>query len=127
MRRRRQAIRLIVAIIAILLTVDYIRVRARIGRVSHSISRFGGRCGSIPFWPIGAEYRITLPRALTSIELCDLAELNSLRGTVHVAFVDCELSTDQTLETIEKLHGCKLYRVINGKWSALENDSQVSR
>jgi hypothetical protein len=126
MRRFRRGIKVLVAVVAILLTIDYVHVRSRVKRVAHSISQFGGRCGSIGFWPLGAEYRITLPRALTTAELDQLVELNSLRGAVYVGFIDCELSREQTLAIIDKLHKCKLFRVINHKTYALTIDSQAS-
>ena len=118
---------LTVVTIVVALAIDYIRVREKDRRVFHAISQCGGRCGSIPFWPLGTEYRITFSRALTSDELDQLRELNSLRGSVGVAFVDCELSIDQAREATTKLHNCKLYRVTDGAMSALNGHGPLSR
>jgi len=118
---------LIAVIIAVALAIDYLRVRAKDRRVFHAISQCGGRCGSIPVWPLGTEYRITFYRALTSDELGQLRELNSLRGCVGVAFVDCELSAEQAREATAKLHNCGLYRVIEGEMSALDVRASATR
>ncbi len=88
MRRPTRVLGSIVLIIVVALAIDYVRVRAKDRRAFHAISQCGGRSGSIPTWPLGTEYRITFPRALTSDELDQLGELNSLRGSVDVAFVD---------------------------------------
>jgi hypothetical protein len=109
----------LIAVVALALLIDHILIEAKERRVSHAISRCGGRMGSIPFWPMGTEYRVTFPRPLTSRELDELAELNSLRGSVGVAFIDCELSKDQIDEARRKLPNCALIRVIEGNASIL--------
>lgn len=75
------------------------------------ISECGGDFGSIPIWPIGSEYRVSFRTPLTSQQLDRLAELNSLRGTVGVAFVDCELSETEIKDALAKLPNCVLFRV----------------
>jgi hypothetical protein len=113
---------LIVVLIVVGFTVDYYCVQAKERRVVHMISQFGGRSGSIPAWPIGTEYRITFTRALTSQELVQLHELNTLRGWVGVACEDCELSNDQVREAIANLPQCELFRVVDGDMSRLAVD-----
>jgi hypothetical protein len=113
---------LIVVLIVVGLTVDYCRVQAKEHRVFRTISQFGGRSVSIPAWPIGAENRNTFTRALTSQELAELHELNTLRGWVGVAFEDCELSDDQIREAVGNLPRCKLFRVVDGDMSPLASD-----
>ena len=125
MRRPTRILGLLVLIIVVALAIDYVRVRAKNRRAFHAISQCGGRMGSIPCWPFGTEYRITFSRALTSDELDQLGELNSLRGFVGVAFVDCELSTDQVREATARLHNCALYRVIDGEMSALNGQAKA--
>ncbi|SFJ34128.1 hypothetical protein [Planctomicrobium piriforme] len=111
-------------ILVAVLWLDYIIVEAKENRVSAAVSRAGGRMGSIPFWPIGAEYRITFPRALTVEQLNDVAKANSLRGSVGIAFVDCELSDEETRQTRQILHKCHVFRVQDGKWLRLSADHQ---
>ena len=101
------------------LVVDYYRVNAKEQRVFLAIAECGGTNGSIPFWPFGTEYRVKFPHALTSDQLDRLVELNSLRGSVKVAFVECELSADQVGEIESKLYNCKLRRITNGEMSQL--------
>jgi len=117
----------IIVIIAVSLVVDYLLVEAKDDRVFGAISRCDGRCASIPFWPLGTEYRVTFPRALTSAELKQLDEINSLRGAVGVAFVDCELSANQVREAMAKLHNCRLYRIRDGERSVLDDREPEER
>lgn len=70
---------------------------------------------------------MTFPRALTSDQLDQLAELNSLRGWVGVAFVDCELSANQAREAIAKLPNCKLDHVVDGTFNAITVDAHAGR
>ena len=119
MRTVARIIGLVVVLIAVGLTTDYCCVTAKERRVFHAISQSGGRCGSIPAWSLGTEYRVTFPNALSSQELAQLHELNTLRGWVGVAFVDCELSDDQIREAIPSLPRCKLFHVVNGDMSQL--------
>ena len=125
MRRPMRVFGLFAVGIVIALAIDYIRVKAKDRRAFDAISQCGGRCGSIPIRPLGTEYRITFFRALTADELDQLAELNSLRGSVGVAFVDCELSTGQIREVTARLHNCRLYRVVDGEMSALNGHATV--
>jgi len=113
---------LIVVLVAVGLTIDYACVQAKERRVSHTIAQLGGRTGSIPAWPVGTEYRVTFTKALTSDELIQLYELNTLRGSVVVAFEDCELSSDQIREVIGNLPQCELFSVVNGTASRLAVD-----
>jgi len=125
-RRLTQVLGLIFVFMVVALAIDYARVRAKEDRVFHAIAQYGGRCGSIPFWPIGAEYRITFFRTLTSDELDRLDELNSVRGTVNVAFADCDLSPDQVREATARLDNCKLFRVIDGEMFALSGGTPAT-
>jgi len=63
-------------------------------------------------------------RTLTSDELDRLDELNSVRGTVNVAFADCDLSPDQVREATARLDNCKLFRVIDGEMFALSGGTR---
>jgi hypothetical protein len=114
-RRWTRAIGLLSAIVALALFIDYVMVEAKHARASRAVSRCGGRMGSIHFWPLGAEYDVRFSKPLTTIELNELAELNSLRGSVGVTFIDCELSETQIFETKKKLPNCRLRQVIAGK------------
>lgn len=105
--------------IALGLVADYIRVRSKDSRVFAVVSQCGGRCGSIPVWPLGTEYRISFQQPLTSHQLDQLVELNSLRGWVGVAFVECEISAAEIDVTEKKLSICHLFRVIDGEMRPL--------
>ncbi len=96
------------------LIVDYTLVRGKVARVASIVTEFGGNCGSLDLWPIGSEYWVTFPRPLTSAELDQLAELNTLRGTVGVMF-HCELSDVEMADGAAKLPGCTLYHLLDGE------------
>jgi len=124
MRRLFPASLIAVLLVAALMIWDYHRVDARDRRVAAAVVRCGGRMGSLPFWPFGTEYRISVTRPLSENELEALGELNTLRGTVTVAFVDCEL-TQHELELAKKyLHLCHLFRIANDRvipWTSTTN------
>ena len=111
MRSLRNGILITIFVTIAGLTTDYILVRNKDSRVGKAISECGGQFGSIPFWPLGSEYRVTFRGPLTSQQLSKLAELNSLRGSVGVAFVDCEFSEAEVNETFTKLAHCILFQV----------------
>ena len=121
MRRATRGFGVFIVMIVLALAADYARVRAKDGRVSHAISRCNGRMGSIPMWPLGTEYRVTFFHALRSEQLDQIAELNSLRGSVHVTFVDCQFSGHEARQTMLKLHRCRLYRLVDGEMSILDD------
>lgn len=100
---------LIVSVLALI--VDYARVQARDVRVGTSIKEFGGRMTSIPVWPLGAEYGISFPHPLSTEQIDQLKELNSLRGTVGIAFIECELSEKQKHELATKFPNCFVFQV----------------
>jgi hypothetical protein len=101
MRRVLPASLIAILLVAAFLIWDYRGVNARDRRVPAAVVRCGGRMGSLSFWPFGTEYRISLTRPLAEKELKSLVELNALRGSVAVAFVDCEL-TQQELEIVTR-------------------------
>lgn len=124
MRRLKRIIGITVAIIAILLVVDYFNFHAKERRAMEAVHKCGGRCGSLMDWPFGREYQVIFARPLTESELDSLDPLNSLRGYVGVHF-KCELSKEQ-LQLIEtKLHNCKIYNnlVSNNTKTAAPQDS----
>lgn len=124
MRRVLPASLIAILLVAAFLIWDYRGVNARDRRVSAAVVRCGGRMGSLSFWPFGTEYRISLTRPLAEKELKSLVELNALRGSVAVAFVDCEL-TQQELEIVTRhLDQCHLFRISNGQvipWTSTTN------
>ena len=75
--------------------------------------------GSIPFWPIGAEYRVSFPHPLSKEQLEQLRELNSLRGSVTVAFINCEMTEEQIDDAVETLKNCDLFRVVGNEITQL--------
>jgi hypothetical protein len=80
--------------------------------------------GSLSFWPFGTEYRISLTRPLAEKELKSLVELNALRGSVAVAFVDCELTQQELENATRHLDHCHLFQISNGQvipWTSTIN------
>ena len=111
MRYLRRGILVAIVLTVVGLPTDYILVRNKIARVATAVSECGGKMGSIPLWPLGSESRVSFRHTLSSQQLDRLAELNSLRGTVGVAFVDCELSEVEIKDALAKLPNCALFRV----------------
>lgn len=120
MRYLRRGILFAIVLAVVGLSIDYVLVRNKDRRVAKAVSECGGRMGSIPIWPIGTEYRISFRSPLSSQQLDRLAELNSLRGTVGVAFVDCELSDAEAREAVAKFPKCLLIKVSGNKTSRLK-------
>lgn len=96
------------AIATICLALDYYRVNAKDARVVSAVKQFGGRFGSIPVWPLGTEYRISFDHPLSETQLNQLAELNNLRGSVSIRFVNCDLSASQQSDAIRLLESCHI-------------------
>jgi len=115
MRRVLPASLIAIHLVAAFLIWDYRGVNARDRRVSAAVVRCGGRMGSLSFWPFGTEYRISLTRPLGEKELKSLVELNALRGSVAVAFVDCELTRQELEVATRHLDHCHLFRISNGQ------------
>ena len=105
----------LVALSALALAFDYWNVTRKEALLSRTVSRIGGRNGSIPVWPLGTEYRITLT-AIPSVEQLDeLTVANHLRGGVGIAFEECDLRQEDVDRICQKLPACQLYVVQNGK------------
>ena len=100
---------LIASVLALI--VDYNRVQAKDRRVATLVKKFGGRMTSIPVWPFGSEYGISFTAPLTSKQIDQLKELNSLRGTVGIAFIECELSEHQKIELATSFEDCFVFQV----------------
>ncbi len=106
------------------LTLDYLVVEAKNRRVANAVTKHGGRMGSIPFWPLGAEYRVSFPHPLDAQQLDELLELNTLRGSVEVAFVDCNPTQIQIRDATLKLRRCRLWRVTRSMMSPLAAEAK---
>lgn len=120
--------RVAILLVVVLMIWDYWRVDARDRRVSAAVARCGGRMSSLPFWPLGAEYRISATRAWTEKELESLSELNTLRGKVMIAFVDCEMTQHELDIATKHLANCHLFRISNGfviPWTAGTNGART--
>jgi hypothetical protein len=83
------------------------------------VNSLGGRIGSIPFWPMGCEYRISFKHSELSAEnLRSLAILNDVSGwgnSVGVAFVDTNLTRSDIVELRERLPKCHIFRVVDSE------------
>lgn len=120
MRPIKRGIMVAIAVTFVGLPTDYFLARNKNTRVAKAVSECGGGMGSIPIWPLGTEYRITFRSPLTTQQLDRLTELNSLRGTVRIAFVDCELSDDEVNEAVARLPNCLLIKVNDNNSTRLE-------
>lgn len=106
-------------LIAVGLTADHFNGTRKERQLSAAVSAIGGRIGSIPGWPLGTEYRISLTRVPTDEELKQLAVANTTRGWVGIAFQDCEISRQREDRLRASLHNCHLFVVQNGTTSPL--------
>lgn len=82
--------------------------------------------GSIPVWPLGTEYRITLARVPDDKELRDLEIANKMRGWVGIAFQDVEISADDHQRLRSKLQDCHLFVVRDGTMKPLGHIEEES-
>ena len=109
MRKSRLAIWLFSALLVIGPACDYLNVRRKENRLVDVVDQLGGKTRSIPAWPLGTEYQITLPRVPDSEELKRLAIANQLRGWVGIAFDDCQISQQQKMVLERMLSRCRLF------------------
>ena len=121
MKRFLKYILLLAALAAIALAIDYRNVTRKEKLLFSAISQIGGRSGSIPWWPLGTEYRITLTSIPTREQLTQLKIANTMRGWVGIAFEDCDLTADDRDRLREVLVQCHLYVVQDGKMIPLED------
>ena len=103
---------LCVGITAIVNLFNISRKEQQLSRIVNSI---GGRTGSIPAWPFGTEYRITLTSVPNQEQMRKLTVANRMRGWVGIAFEDCKLSDGDTSELLTKLPGCHFYTVAENR------------
>ncbi len=92
MRQFAKTISIIILCVVFIAIVDIINISRKEKRLSRAVGLIGGRSGSIPFWPLGTEYRVTLTAVPSSSQLEELKIANRLRGWVGIAFEDCDLS-----------------------------------
>lgn len=95
--------------VAVGLAVDYFLIRHKESQIIGVVSDCGGKCFSIPVWPLGTEYRISFSSPLTAEQILDLAPLNHLRGSVSVAFPECAFPESEALYIKDTLHRCRLF------------------
>jgi len=126
MKRFSKYILLVAALAVIALAIDYWNVTRKEKLLSNAVSQIGGRNGSIPLWPLGTEYRITLTAIPTPGQLDQLKIANKMRGWVGIAFEDCELTADDRDRLRRILERCHLYVVQDGKMSPMD-DAAIER
>ena len=112
---------LLLAVIA--LAIDYWNVTRKEKLLSNAVSQIGGRNGSIPLWPLGTEYRITLTSLPTPVQLDQLRIANKMRGWVGIAVENCELTVDDFDRLRRNLDRCHLYVVQDGKLTPMDDAS----
>lgn len=119
MRQFSRFILFLAALVATALAIDYWNVTRKEKLLSSAVSQIGGRNGSIPFWPLGTEYRITLTAIPTDRQLDELKVANQMRGWVGIAFEDCELTENAADRLRESLRRCHLFVVQDGKMTSM--------
>ncbi|WP_145214367.1 hypothetical protein [Planctomycetes bacterium TBK1r] len=121
MKRFLKYLLILAAMAAAALAIDYWNVTRKEKRLSIAVSQIGGRNGSIPFWPLGTEYRITLTAIPTAGQLDQLKIANEMRGWVGIAFEDCGLTADDRDRLRRNLERCHLFVVQDGKRNPLDD------
>lgn len=111
---------LAVALALIALVIDYGNVTRKEKLLSNAVSRIGGRNGSIPVWPLGTEYRITLTAIPTPEQFDQLKVANQMRGWVGIAFEGCELTAEDADRLQRNLERCHLFVVQDGELSPIQ-------
>lgn len=125
MKRRPKYILLIAAFATIALAIDYWNVTRKEKLLSSAVLQIGGRSHSIPMWPLGKEYRITLTAIPTHEQLDQLKIANTMRGWVIIAFADCDLSAEDRDRLRSILNCCHLYVVEGGKMNSMSNPTRI--
>lgn len=120
MKRLSKINSLLAALIAICLAFDYWNVARKEGLLSSAVKQIGGHSGSIPLWPLGTEYRITLNALPTDEQLEQLRIANKMRGWVGIAFADFELTAHDRDRLFRVLDRCHLYVMQDGKLRAMD-------
>ncbi|MDY0169570.1 MAG: hypothetical protein RBS80_23715 [Thermoguttaceae bacterium] len=113
MKRFAKAVSIIILCVAFIAILDIVNISRKEQRLSEAVRSIGGRSGSIPVWPFGTEYRITLTAVPNESQLQELKIANRLRGWVGIAFEDCDLSDKEVAELVTALPDCHLF-VVNG-------------
>lgn len=121
MKRLSKIVLLLAALAAMALAIDYWNVTRKEKLLCSAVSQAGGRTGSIPCWPLGTEYRITLNAIPTRGQLDQLKIANKMRGWVEIAFKDCELTADDCDRLRGALDHCHLFVVQNGFMTLIDD------
>ncbi|HET6879791.1 MAG TPA: hypothetical protein VFI31_06540 [Pirellulales bacterium] len=101
----------LVGLIAVGLAIDYVNVARKERLLLNAVSECDGRLGSIPVWPLGTEYRITLTSVPSKSQLRALAIANEMRGWVGIAFNNCVISQEDSERLLVALPNCHLFVV----------------
>jgi hypothetical protein len=109
----------LVALAPLALAIDYWNVTRKERLLSRAVSRIGGRNGSIPVWPLGTEYRITLTAVPNVEQLDELRIANQMRGWVGIAFEGCDLNQEDVDRIRQNLPACHLFVVHNGRMTTM--------
>ena len=104
----------IILCVVFIAIADIANISRKEKRLSRAVRSIGGRSGSIPVWPLGTEYRVTLTALPNDSQLEELKIANRLRGWVGIAFEDCDLSEKDVSELLTALPYCHLF-VVNGR------------
>ncbi len=121
MKRFSKYILLVAVLPVIALAIDYWNVTRKEKLLSNAVSQTGGRNGSIPLWPLGTEYRITLTSVPTPEQVDQLKIANKMRGWVGIAFENCELTVDDVDRLRRNLDQCHLFAVQDGKMTPMDD------
>ena len=121
MKRLSKFILLLAALAVMALVIDYWNVTRKEKLLSNAVAQIGGRNGSIPLWPLGTEYRITLTSLPTPDQLDQLRIANKMRGWVGIAFENCKLTVHDVDRLRRNLDRCHLYVVQDGEMAPIDN------
>ena len=114
MRQFAKTVLIIILCVVFIAIVDIVNISRKEKRLSRVIRSIGGRSGSIPVWPLGTEYRVTLTAVPNDSQLEDLKIANRLRGWVGIAFEDCDLAEKDVSQLLTALPDCHLF-IVNGR------------
>ena len=117
---------LVAALGVVALAIDYWNVTRKEKLLSSAVSQIGGRNGSIPAWPLGTEYRITLTAIPTPEQLDQLKIANKMRGWVGIAFEDCDLTVHDGDRLRRNLERCHLFVVQDGRMSPMADAKRTN-
>lgn len=94
-------------------------MRRKERQLSDAVSQCDGRVGSLPVWPLGTEYRITLASIPSGSQLHALVIANQMRGWVGITFKDFEANKEDGERLLDALPNCHLFVEQDGRMTPI--------